>query len=51
MIELKTIKIGQYTLSEFGPVPDTDQVNVVLVVNEDGEGVGIDLDEYFKNEL
>ena len=42
-------KVGEYNISQYPPVPNTNQVNVLWIQKDDGEGMSLDLDELWKD--
>ena len=44
-----TIKIGPYEISKYPPIPHTEQVNVLWLCKEDGEGMSVDLDKLWED--
>lgn len=47
-IEPKAIQVGPYTLREHGPIPGTDQVHVLWIEHDNGEGMSVDLDKLWR---
>jgi len=43
------IKIGKYQVSKHPPIPRTNQVDVIWLASESGEGMSVDLDKLWKN--
>ncbi len=43
------LSIGQYTIQPHPPIPKTDQVNVIWIENELGEGMSVDIDSLWKS--
>ena len=42
-------KVGEYNISKHPPIPRTNQVNVLWIQKDDGEGMSLDLDKLWKD--
>ncbi len=45
------IEIGKYRIKKYPPIPKTNQVNVIWIENEEGEGTSIDVDKLWEKEF
>ncbi len=49
--ERQVLRIGPYRISQHPPIPSAKQVNVLWIEHEDGEGMGVDLDKFWREEF
>jgi len=46
---MEEIVIGPYTISKHPPIPLTEKVNMLWIQKDDGEGMGVDIDELWQD--
>jgi hypothetical protein len=48
VIDENNLTIGQYSVYKHQPIPGTNQVNIIWIQKDNGEGMSVDLDELWK---